>query len=51
MPVSPENNPLPLASNLNFGPGEKVANLVEVQLGGNGGVSFFNKLGAWVSNG
>ena len=43
--VFPENNPLPLASNLNFVAGETVANLVEVQLGSNGGVSFFNQLG------
>jgi hypothetical protein len=43
--VFPEGNPLPLASNLNFGPGQTVANLVEVQLGSNGAVSFFNQLG------
>ena len=43
--VFPAGNPLPLASNLNFGPGETVANLVEVQLGSTGAVSFFNQLG------
>ena len=43
--VFPEGNPLPLASNLNFVGGETVANLVEVQLGSNGAVSFYNQLG------
>jgi hypothetical protein len=43
--VFPEGNPLPLASNLNFVAGETVANLVEVQLGADGGVSFYNQLG------
>ena len=43
--VYPQGTALPLASNLNFALGETVANLVEVQLGPSGGVSFFNQLG------
>ncbi len=43
--VYPEGTQLPLASDLNFTFGETVANLVEVQLGPSGGVSFFNQLG------
>jgi hypothetical protein len=36
----------PTASNLNFGPGQTVANLVEVGLGSNGQVSLFNLSGS-----
>ena len=36
----------PLASNLNYGPGDVVPNLVQVGIGGNGKVSFFNGAGA-----
>jgi hypothetical protein len=35
----------PLASNLNWGPGQTLPNLVEVALGDDGSVSFFNDLG------
>lgn len=40
--VSPTGVALPLASNLNFTAGEIVPNLVEVELGLNGEVSFYN---------
>lgn len=43
--VFPEGQPLPFASNLNFVPGETVANLVEVPLGSTGAVSFYNDAG------
>ena len=36
----------PLASNLNYVPGDVVPNLVQVGIGGNGKVSFFNGAGA-----
>lgn len=36
----------PLASNLNYGPGDVVPNLVQVGIGGNGKVSIFNGAGA-----
>ncbi|MHB1527483.1 MAG: hypothetical protein ACYCZN_14635 [Candidatus Dormibacteria bacterium] len=40
--VWPAGQSRPTASNLNFTPGETVANLVEVQLGSGGAVSFYN---------
>ena len=43
--VFPEGGTPPFASNLNFVAGETVANLVEVQLGPSGGVSFYNSAG------
>jgi len=43
--VWPDGQPQPNASNLNFAGGETVANLVEVQLGANGAVDFFNIYG------
>lgn len=43
--VYPEGQPVPFASNLNFVAGETVANLVEVQLGSAGGISFYNSAG------
>jgi hypothetical protein len=43
--VWPAGQDMPSTSNLNFVPGETVANLVEVQLGNNGGVSFYNLAG------
>jgi len=44
--VYPGGGSLPSTSNLNFVPGETVANLVEVQLGSSGGVSFYNLAGS-----
>ena len=44
--VFPEGQTPPFASNLNFVAGETVANLVEVQLGPSGGVSFYNDAGS-----
>ena len=44
--VYPGGGDLPSTSNLNFVPGETVANLVEVQLGSDGGVSFYNLAGS-----
>ncbi|MGH7611268.1 MAG: hypothetical protein ACREN4_04540 [Candidatus Dormibacteria bacterium] len=43
--VWPDTSARPLASNLNVAPGETVANLVEVALGTDGGVSFYNAQG------
>ncbi len=43
--VWPAGQSQPLASNLNFSQGETVANLVEVQLGSGGAVSFYNLQG------
>jgi hypothetical protein len=43
--VFPEGQTPPFASNLNFVAGSTVANLVEVQLGASGGVSFYNSAG------
>lgn len=43
--VWPAGQSRPLASNLNFVAGETVANLVEVQLGSGGAVSFYNHSG------
>jgi hypothetical protein len=37
---------LPLASNLNFDPGETVPNLVIVKVGADGNVRVYNKLGS-----
>lgn len=43
--VFPTGSPLPNASNLNFSPGQTVANLVEVPLGTGGQVSIYNAVG------
>ena len=40
--VFPSGQSQPIASNLNFGPNETVANLVEVGVGSNGDISIFN---------
>ena len=42
----PAGTPTPNASNLNFGAGETIANLVTVKLGGAGKVSFANAVGS-----
>jgi hypothetical protein len=44
--VFPGGTPAPLASNVNFGAGQTVANLVAVKLGTGGDVSFRNDAGA-----
>ena len=41
----PTGDALPLASNLNFGPGQSVPNLVVAKLGANGQVSVYNAVG------
>ena len=41
----PSGTPLPLASNLNFTPGQNIANLVIVKVGANGRVSTYNSAG------
>jgi hypothetical protein len=43
--VFPTGRSPPVASNLNFGPGESVANLAEVEIGNNGEVSVYNPTG------
>ncbi|MGD9702324.1 MAG: FlgD immunoglobulin-like domain containing protein [Acidimicrobiia bacterium] len=43
--VWPADQPLPLAANLNFLPGQTVPNLVAVKTGANGKVKIFNKIG------
>lgn len=43
--VYPADQPLPLAANLNFLPGQVVPNLVTVKTGANGKVRIFNKIG------
>jgi len=43
--VWPDDVAQPLSSNLNFTPGQVVANLVISRIGNNGGVSIFNSLG------
>lgn len=42
----PSGSPLPLASNLNFGPGQSVPNLVVVSVGANGRVGTYNSSGS-----
>lgn len=42
----PSGTSRPLASNLNFGPGETVANLVVVKVGADGKVNLFNSAGS-----
>lgn len=44
--VHPSDTALPLASNLNFNPGETVPNLVIVKVGVDGNVKVYNKLGS-----
>jgi subtilase family serine protease len=43
--VYPGGSPVPDSSNLNFSPGQTIANLVTVPVGGDGTVSFFNHVG------
>lgn len=43
--VWPTAVPMPLASNLNFGPGQTIANLVTVQVGNEDSIEFFNNAG------
>jgi hypothetical protein len=43
--VWPAGAPQPLASDLNFGPGQTVPNLVVVKLGANGSIDLFNGVG------
>lgn len=43
--VWPSGIPQPLASNLNFSPGQTIPNLVTVGIGGNGRVSIYNDAG------
>jgi len=43
--VYPGGTPVPASSNLNFGPGQTIANLVTVPVGSDGTVSFFNHVG------
>ena len=42
----PGGTPRPLASNLNYGPGQTVPNLVVVQVGAGGTVDLFNYAGS-----
>jgi hypothetical protein len=42
----PSGAPLPTASNLNFGPGQTVPNLVEVKVGSGGQVNVYNAVGS-----
>ena len=42
----PAGTTRPLASNLNFGPGDTVPNMVTVKVGSNGSVSIYNNLGS-----
>jgi hypothetical protein len=42
----PADSPLPLASNLNFNPGQNVPNLVVVRVGANGRVGAYNSSGS-----
>lgn len=44
--VWPSGQPRPLASSLNMGPGQTVANMVLAQVGANGKVSVFNSAGS-----
>ena len=44
--VFPTGSALPLASNLNYGPGQTTANLVTVPVGTGGAVSFYNYSGS-----
>ena len=41
----PTGNAQPVASNLNFAPGQSVPNLVMLKLGAGGQLSIFNELG------
>ncbi|MEJ7765747.1 MAG: hypothetical protein WKF86_09650, partial [Acidimicrobiales bacterium] len=43
--VHPTGENVPLASNLNFGPGETIANLVIAKVGAAGQVSIYNEAG------
>jgi len=43
--VFPAGEPMPLAANLNFGPGQTVTNLVTAKLGAGGRLSLFNATG------
>jgi hypothetical protein len=43
--VWPAGSPMPLASNLNFGPGQTVPNLVMAKVGAGGKVSVYNSTG------
>lgn len=43
--VFPDDQPRPTASDLNWGPGQTVPNLVIVKLGGDGGVGIYNYAG------
>jgi hypothetical protein len=44
--VWPSGSPMPLASNLNYVPGETIPNLVIAKVGSNGQVALYNGLGA-----
>jgi len=44
--VYPSGSPLPVASNVNFGVGQTIPNLVTVRIGTGGKVTFFNAAGA-----
>ncbi|MDP1806637.1 MAG: hypothetical protein Q8K72_15780, partial [Acidimicrobiales bacterium] len=44
--VFPAGDPLPLASNLNFRPGQDVPNLVVAKVGANGKVTVYNSVGS-----
>ncbi len=44
--VYPAGTPRPLASNLNWVPQETIANLVTVQIGAGGAISFYNSVGS-----
>ncbi|WP_211762754.1 S53 family peptidase [Kutzneria sp. CA-103260] len=44
--VYPGGSPVPASSNLNFGPGQTIANLVTVPVGSDGTVSVFNHSGS-----
>ena len=42
----PDGRPRPLASNLNFGPGQTIANLVTVPVGADGAIDLYNFAGS-----
>ena len=44
--VFPDGVALPNSSNVNFGPGQTIPNLVTVKVAANGKIDFFNKLGS-----
>lgn len=44
--VFPDGSPLPSTSDINFGPGQTIPNMVTTSIGANGKVDFFNHVGS-----